>query len=188
MTTDDLNKQLGEAKDHMEKALVHLEDELQKVRAGKATPQMLDSVFVDYYGTNTPLSQVGTINTPDARTIVIQPWEKSLLTAIEKGITYANLGFNPQNDGTVIRINVPPLTEERRKQLVKQAKDVTEHGKVTIRTIRKDTNEHIKKLIKNGLPEDDGKRGELKVQEYTDSYISKMDDVLKHKEKEILTV
>jgi ribosome recycling factor len=188
MNADDLNKMLNSAKDQMEKALVHLEDELTKVRAGKATPQMLDSVFVDYYGTSTPLNQIGTINTPDARTLVIQPWEKTMLTAIEKGITYANLGFNPQNDGTVIRITVPALTEERRKQLVKQAKDVTEHGKVTIRTIRKDTNEHIKSFVKSGLPEDDGKRGELKVQEMTDSYIHKMDEVLKHKEKEILTV
>jgi len=188
MNIDEMNKLLDAAKEHMEKAITHLEDELTKVRAGKATPSMLDSVFVDYYGTNTPLNQVGTVNTPDARTLVIQPWEKSMLTAIEKGITYANLGFNPQNDGTVIRINVPPLTEDRRKQLVKQAKDVSEHGKITIRTIRKETNESIKKLEKNGLPEDDAKRGETKVQEITDTYIAKMDEVLKHKEKEILTV
>jgi ribosome recycling factor len=186
--SDELNKLLDSAKDQMAKALEHLDDELHKVRAGKAAPQMLDAVFVDYYGTNTPLSQVAAVNTPDARTLVIQPWEKSMLTAIEKGITYANLGFNPTNDGTVIRINVPPLTEERRKALVKQAKDVGEHGKITIRNVRKDINESIKKLVKNGLPEDDGKRGEAKVQETTDASIAKVDEVLKHKEKEILTV
>ena len=111
-----------------------------------------------------------------------------MLIPIEKGITYANLGFNPQNDGTVIRITVPPLTEERRKQLVKQAKDITEHGKITVRNVRKDHNEAVKALVKNGLPEDDGKRGETKIQELTDSYIAKIDDVLKHKEKEIMTV
>jgi len=184
----DLNQLLNDTKTHMEAALEHLEHELAKVRAGKASPGMLDSVFVDYYGTSTPLNQVGTINTPDARTLVIQPWEKSMLVAIEKGITYANLGFNPQNDGTVIRISVPPLTEERRKQLVKQAKDVTEHGKITVRNIRKDHNEAVKALVKNGLPEDDGKRGEAKIQELTDTYIAKMEEVLKHKEKEIMTV
>jgi len=186
--SEELNKQLDAAKDHMEKALLHLDDELHKVRAGKAAPQMLDSVFVDYYGTSTPIAQVAAINTPDARTLVIQPWEKSMLGPIEKGITYANLGFKPTNDGTVVRINVPPLTEERRKNLVKQAKDVTEHGKITIRTIRKETNEAIKAMMKSGLPEDDGKRAEEKVQVITDTYISKMDEVLKHKEKEILTV
>ncbi len=185
---DELTSLLTSTHDDMEKALNHLEHELTKVRAGKASPQMLDSVFVDYYGTSTPLSQIGTINTPDARTLVIQPWEKSMLGPIEKGITYANLGFNPQNDGTVIRITVPPLTEERRIALVKQAKDTTEHGKITIRSIRKDTNIAVKTLIKNGLPEDDGKRAETKIQEMTDTYIAKLDEVLKHKEKEIMTV
>lgn len=172
----------------MDKAVDHLVTDLGKVRAGKASPQMLDTVFVDYYGTNTPLAQVAAINTPDAKTLTIQPWEKNMLTPIEKAIAYANLGFNPQNDGVVIRISLPPLTEERRKQLVKMAKEATEHGKVTIRNIRKDTNESLKKLVKNGLPEDEGKKGETKVQELTDKYIAKMDDVLKNKEKEILTV
>jgi ribosome recycling factor len=186
--SDELNKELDKAHGTMEKAIEHLSTDLSKVRAGKAAPQMLDTVFVDYYGTNTPLAQIGTINTPDAKTLVIQPWEKNMLTAIEKAIAYANLGFNPQNDGTVIRISLPPLTEERRKQLVKMAKETAEQGKVTIRNIRKEVNENIKKLVKNGLPEDDGKRGEAKVQELTDKYIAKVDEVLKLKEKEILTV
>lgn len=184
----DVDSVLNSTRDHMEKAVQHLEKELMKIRAGKAAPHMLDSVFVDYYGNSTPLNQVGSISTPDPKTIVVQPWEKSMLTAIEKGITYANLGFNPQNDGTVIRITLPPLTEERRKQLVKMAKDEVEHGKVTIRNIRKDSNERIKKLVKDGLPEDEGKGGEHKVQELTDKYIAKMDEILKTKEKEILTV
>lgn len=184
----DINSVLNSTRSQMEKAIEHLEKELGKIRAGKAAPQMLDSVFVDYYGNSTPLNQVGSISTPDAKTIVVQPWEKSMLTAIEKGITYANLGFNPQNDGTVIRITLPPLTEERRKQLVKMAKDELEHGKITIRNIRKDANESIKKLVKDGLPEDEGKGGEGKVQELTDKYIAKMDEILKAKEKEILTV
>ncbi len=184
----DLNKFLDAAKTQMEKALSHLDIELAKIRAGKASPQMLDGVFVDYYGASTPLSQIGTINTPDARTLVIQPWEKSMLTAIEKGITYANLGFNPQNDGNVIRITIPPLTEERRKQLVKMAKAEAEEGKITIRNIRKEVNENIKKAVKAGVPEDEGKVAETKVQDLTDKHIAKVDEVLKVKEKEILTV
>jgi ribosome recycling factor len=184
----DVNSVLNTTRDHMEKALEHLEKELLKIRAGKAAPHMLDSVYVDYYGNSTPLSQVGSISTPDPKTIVVQPWEKSMLKAIEQGITYANLGFNPMNDGTVVRITLPPLTEERRKQLVKMAKDEVEHGKVTVRNIRKEANEHMKKLVKDGLPEDEGKAGEHKVQELTDKYIAKMDEVLKGKEKEILTV
>src|SRR5436190_12055247 len=154
---DELNKLLEQSRSQMDKAIEHLNHELTKIRAGKASPQMLDSVVVEAYGVATPLAGVGSINTPDARTIVIQPWDKSLLKAIEQGITYANLGFNPQNDGTVVRISVPPLTEERRKQLVKQAHQEAEVGKVSIRNIRKDTNEHIMRLLKNGLPEDEGK-------------------------------
>jgi ribosome recycling factor len=184
----DLNKLIDAGKSQMEKALNHLDIELGKIRAGKASAQMLDGVFVDYYGASTPLSQIGTINTPDARTLVIQPWEKSMLTAIEKGITYANLGFNPQNDGNVIRITVPPLTEERRKQLVKMAKAEAEEGKITIRNIRKEVNENIKKAVKGGVPEDDGKAAETKVQDLTDKHIAKVDEILKVKEKEILTV
>jgi ribosome recycling factor len=184
----DVNKQLDNARDAMEKTISHLEIELGKIRAGKATPQMLDSVHVEYYGNHVPISQVGSVNTPDAKTLIIQPWEKNMLKPIEQAITYANLGFNPQNDGNVIRISLPPLTEERRKQLVKMAKDEAEQGKVGIRNIRKDANENLRKLVKNGLPEDEGKSAETKVQELTDKYIKKIDEILIHKEKEILTV
>src|SRR5690606_14324643 len=138
--------ELDDCKDKMSKAVAHTESELTKIRAGKASPSMLDGISVDYYGSATPLSQVANINTTDARTIVVQPWEKSLINAIEKAITDANLGINPQNDGIVIRLNVPPLTEERRRDLVKKAKEETERGRVAIRNIRKDANESIKKL------------------------------------------
>jgi ribosome recycling factor len=184
----DINKQLDSARQGMDKAIDHLDFELGKIRAGKASPQMLDSVNVEYYGSHMPLSQVGSINTPDAKTLVIQPWEKNMLKPIEQAITYANLGFNPQNDGNVIRIAIPPLTEERRKQLVKMAKDEAEHGKVAIRNIRKDANEAIRKLVKGGVPEDEGKSAETKVQELTDKYIKKIDDIFAQKEKEIMTV
>lgn len=186
--SEELNKVLKDTDATMAKAIEHLDSELGKIRAGKANPAMLDGVFVDYYGASTPLSQIGNISTPDPRTIVIQPWEKPLLGAIEKAITNANLGLNPQNDGNIIRLNIPPLTEERRKQLVKMSKAEAESGKITVRNIRKDMNEAIKKLVKDGLPEDDGKTGEAKVQEYTDKYIKKIDDILTEKEKEILTV
>lgn len=172
----------------MEKAITHLESELGKIRAGKANPQMLEGVHVDYYGTHTPLYQVATINTPDARSISIQPYEKSMVGPIEKAILAANLGFTPQNDGTMVRINIPPLTEERRKELVKKTKNEGEHAKVTIRNLRRDANEHIKKEIKNGLPEDDAKNAEHQVQHMTDSYIVKIDKHLEAKEKEIMTV
>ena len=142
---DRLKILIEEAKDTMSKAVDHVESELTKIRAGKANPQMLDSVHVDYYGTPTPIAQVANVNTPDARTIVVQPWEKNLIAAIEKAITDANLGLNPQNDGIVIRLSIPPLTEERRKDLVKRVKAEGEAGKVAIRNIRKDVNEKIKK-------------------------------------------
>jgi ribosome recycling factor len=179
---------LNDTDEGMSKALEHLDGELSKIRAGKASPQMLDGVYVDYYGASTPLAQIGNVSTPDPRTLVIQPWEKNLLGAIEKAIANANLGFNPQNDGNIIRINIPALTEERRMQLVKMAKQEAEHGKVAIRNIRKEMNESIKKLIKDGLAEDEGKIGETKVQEYTDKNIKRIDDILAAKEKEILTV
>lgn len=172
----------------MEKCLVHTGNELAKIRAGKAMPSMLDSVTVDYYGSHMPLTQVANINTPDARTIVVQPWEKSMLEPIEKAIQDANLGFNPQNDGSIIRINVPPLTEERRKQLVKNVKHEGEQAKISIRNIRKDINEKIKKLQKEGLSEDEAKDGESRVQQHTDSYIVKIDQLIAQKEKEIMTV
>ena len=173
---------------HMEKAIVHLETELSKIRAGKANPSMLDNIHVDYYGTSTLLNQVANVNTPDARTIVIQPWEKGMLGPIEKAIQAANLGFNPQNDGVIIRITVPPLTEERRKDLVKKTRAEGEHAKVTVRNLRRDAIEHVKKEVKKGLPEDVSKESETKIQHTTDSYISKVDKHLVMKEKDIMTV
>ncbi|MBI2269862.1 MAG: ribosome recycling factor [Bacteroidetes bacterium] len=179
---------LDAAKQLMEKAITHLESELTKVRAGKASPSMLDAVMVDYYGTKMPLNQTANVNTLDARTLIVQPWEKSMLEPISKAIIDANLNLNPQNDGSVIRINVPSLTEERRKDLVKKAKTVGEDCKVTLRTIRKDANDSIKKLKANGLPEDEAKEGETKVQQLTDSYGVKADKHLEAKEKEVMTV
>lgn len=183
-----IKKQVSDAKALMEKAIAHADAELLKIRAGKANPSMLDDVYVDYYGTATPLSQVGSVNTPDARTIVVQPWEKSLLSAIEKAIMEANLGVNPQNDGVIIRINVPPLTEERRRDLVKKAKGEAENGKIGIRNIRKDANEKIKKLKTEGVSEDEIKVGEAEVQKLTDAYIIKVDQLSEAKEKDIMTV
>jgi ribosome recycling factor len=179
---------LDEAKERMDNALTHLEAELVKVRAGKASPTLLEGIYVDYYGARTPLNQCANVNTADARTLVIQPWEKSLLTPIEKAIQAANLGLNPQNDGIIIRIMVPALTEERRKELVKKAKAEGEHAKVSLRTVRKEANEELKKLQKSGMPEDEVKEGEDKVQQLTDTYVAKCDKHLEIKEKEILTV
>jgi len=186
--SDQVKNILDSAKESMDKAIAHLEVELAKIRTGKASPQMLDGVYVDYYGSNTPLSQVANINTADARTITIQPWEKQMLTPIEKAIQGANLGVNPQNDGVVIRVVVPPLTEERRRDLVKKAKAEGEHCKVGIRNLRRDANEQAKKAVKDGLPEDLAKDCEAKVQVLTDSYIAKADKHLEVKEKEIMTV
>lgn len=183
-----IKTQLNEAKSLMEKAIEHADTELSKVRAGKAMPSMIDSVMVEYYGNPTPLSQVANVNTPDARTLVIQPWEKSLLNPIEKAIMEANLGFNPQNDGTIIRITVPPLTEERRRDLVKKVKAEAETGKVAIRNIRKEANEKIKKLKSEGVSEDEIKTGEADVQKLTDGYITRVDQLSDAKEKDIMTV
>lgn len=183
-----IKKQVTDAKAAMDRAIDHCDSELLKIRAGKANPSMLDDVFVDYYGTPTPLNQIGSVNTPDARTIVIQPWEKSLLTAIEKAIMEANLGVNPQNDGVIIRINVPPLTEERRRDLVKKAKAEAETGKIAIRNLRKDANEKIRKLKAEGVSEDEMKTGEGDIQKLTDAYIVKVDILSDAKEKDIMTV
>ena len=173
---------------HMDKSISHLETELAKIRAGKANPQMLESIHVDYYGSQTPLHQVANVNTPDARTIVIQPWEKGMLGPIEKAIQIANLGFNPQNDGSIIRIAVPPLTEERRKDLVKNAKHLGEESKVGLRNARRDVMEHFKKAIKDGLAEDIGKRKEDEAQKMVNAYVEKIDAIILTKEKEIMTV
>ena len=176
---------LDTAKEAMNNAIVHLEKEFRSIRAGKATPAMLSTVMVDYYGSQTPLSQVANVNTPDARTLSIQPWEKNMLQPIEKAIQIANLGLNPMNNGDVIMINVPPLTEERRKGLAKQAKAEAEHAKVGVRNARKDANNDIKKT---DISDDMKKNAEGDVQELTNSFIKKIDDILSVKEKEIMTV
>ncbi len=179
---------LEEARDRMQKALEHLEYELARLRAGRATPNLLDGITVDYYGVNSPLSQVSNINTPDAKTILIQPWEKSMLNIIEKAIMAANIGLVPINNGEVIRINIPPLTEERRYQLVKQVRLEAETAKISIRNSRKWANDELKKLLKEGLPEDLEKIASEKVQEMTSDFTSKVEKVVAQKEKEIMTV
>lgn len=170
----------------MTKAFNHAGSELAKIRAGKANPSMLDGIQVSYYGTMTPLHQVSSLTTPDARTIFIKPWEKGMISEIEKAILTANLGLNPQNDGQQVIINVPMLTEERRKQLVKQVGQECEHGRVSVRNIRKEINEHLKKI--KGVSEDDVKNAEEKVQKMTDEFINKIDGLMKKKEVEIMTV
>lgn len=172
----------------MQGVLTHLEIELQKIRTGKASPQMLDGLKVDYYGTPTPLEQIANINTPDAKQIIVQAWDKSMLKEIEKAIMNANLGFNPQNNGEVLRIIVPALTEERRKDLVKKAKTEAENTKVAVRNIRRTANENGKKLEKTGLPEDEIKSLEKEIQNITDNFIIRVDKLLEVKEKDIMTV
>ena len=174
------------AKESMSNAITHLEKKLMNIRAGKANPNMLSNVTVEYYGTNTPLSQVANINTPDGRTIIIQPWEKTILPEIEKGIEIANLGFNPMNNGENIIINVPTLTEERRTELAKQAKTEIEEAKIAIRNARKEANNEIKKY--SDFSEDLKKNSELDVQEITNNYIDKVDKIFDLKEKEIMTL
>ncbi len=182
---DDINFIIEATKESMNLSVKHLEKELLNIRAGKANPIMLNSVMVEYYGTPTPISQVANINTPDGRTLSIQPWEKALLPEIEKGILQANLGFNPMNNGESLIINIPPLTEERRRELVKLAKSEAENAKVGIRNARKDANNEIKKTDGS---EDLQKNAEIDVQELTDQFIKKVDEILNTKEKEILTV
>ena len=174
------------AKEGMDKAIAHLEKQLNNIRAGKASPAMLGSVMVEYYGSQTPLTQVANVNTPDARTISIQPYEKSMIGEIEKGIMVANLGFNPMNNGENVIINVPALTEERRRELVKQAKSEAEEAKIGIRNNRKEANNDIKKV--DDISDDQKKNAEIDVQELTDKYISKIDSILVAKEKEIMTI
>jgi ribosome recycling factor len=176
------------AREKMEKALRHLEDELAHVRAGKATPTILDGISIDYYGAITPLSQVSNIGTPDPKTIVIQPWDKTMIDTIEKAILYANIGLTPMNNGEIIRLSIPPLTEERRRNLVKQVKTMGENTKISIRNARRDANDELKKLLKDGLPEDVEKESVIEVQTLTDDHIAKTDVVVAGKEKEIMTV
>ncbi len=176
---------LDTTKESMDASISHLEKALVKIRAGKASPMMLSTVMVEYYGSQTPLSQVSNINTPDARTISVQPWEKNLLPEIETAIMNANLGFNPMNNGEMIIINVPPLTEERRVQLVKQAKAEAEDAKVSVRSARQDANKELKAL---DISEDLLSNAEVDVQELTDSYSKKIDTILATKEAEIMKV
>jgi len=177
---------LDSTKEAMENAIKHLKKQFVNIRAGKASPAMLGSVMVDYYGSQTPLSQVANVNTPDGRTITVQPWEKNMLQEIERGIAYANLGFNPMNNGETIIINVPPLTEERRRSLAKQAKAEAEDAKVSVRTARKDANNDIKKL--DSVSEDAKKNAEVDVQQMTDTYVKNIDELFEKKEEEIMTV
>jgi len=179
---------LEEMKENMQHALTHLDREFQKIRAGKATPQMLEGVKVDYYGTMTPIEQISNINTPDARQIIVQPYEKAMLVPIDKAILAANLGFNPQNNGEILRIMVPPLSEERRRDMVKRAKHESENARVTIRNIRRSSIDECKKLEKNGLPEDEVLVLEKDIQNLTDQFIVRADKMLEIKEKDIMTV
>jgi ribosome recycling factor len=186
--TEEVQLVLDDAIERMDKAVDHLDKELGKIRAGKANPQMLDGLMIDYYGSMTPLTQVANINTPDPRTIAIQPWEKKMIQTIERALMAANLGMTPENNGEIIRLNVPPLTEERRKSLVKQAKQESEDAKVSVRSIRRDMIEEFKKLKKDGLSEDAEKDAEAEAQKIHDRYIRKVDELMEKKEKDILTV
>jgi len=183
---EDIDLIIGEAGDSMKKSLHHLDKELLKIRAGRANPAMLEGVLVEYYGSMSPLSQVANVSVPDARTLSVQPWEKALIPEIEKAIMNANLGLNPQNNGEMVIINIPPLTEERRRDLVKRAKAEGEEAKVSIRSARKDANDMLKDL--DGISEDLVKDAEERVQSLTNKNVAKVDDAIEVKEKEIMTV
>lgn len=184
----EVKEYLQNAEDSMQLAVDYLDDTLSHIRAGKASPRLLDGIRVDYYGTMSPLSNVANISTPDARTIAITPWEKSMFKVIEKAIIDSSLGVMPENNGEVIRINIPPLTEDRRRDLVKQSKAEAENAKVSVRNARRTANEGLKKEIKNGLSEDLEKDAENEVQKLHDRFLKKIDEVFAAKEKEILTV
>jgi len=179
---------LDEAKELMDKSVKHVRNELVKIRAGKASASMVDGIMVEYYGTPTPLNQMSSITAPDARTLMIKPWEKNVIPDIEKAIMTSDLGLNPQNDGEQVILNIPSLTEERRQSLVKQVKHEGEQGKISIRNVRKEINDSLKQLQKEGISEDEIKRAEDKVQELTDAHSKQIDDILASKEKEIMTV
>ncbi len=185
---EEVQMYLEDAMEKMEAAVDHLNNELVKIRAGKASPSMLNGVMVDYYGSMTPLSQVANVSVPDPRTIAVQPWERGMIVPIEKAIMNSNLGFNPDNNGEIIRINIPALTEERRGDLVKQSKAECENAKISIRNSRRDTNVELKKLIKEGLSEDSEKDAEANVQLMTDNFSKKIDQLLVEKEKDIMTI
>ncbi len=186
--SDELQMIIEDTSSMMKKALEHLETELVKIRAGKAQPTMLDGIMVDYYGNPTPVNQVANISVMDARTLSVQPWEKNMLQNIERAIIAANIGINPQNDGNIIRLFLPPLTEERRKELVKRSNSEGENGKISVRNIRRDAIENIKKLQKEGLSEDQCKDAEKETQDVTDKFISLIEKHLEVKEKEIMAI
>lgn len=186
--SEDVQLILDDTKDSMHKALHHLEEELRNIRAGKASPDMLHAIHVEYYGMPTPLNQVASVKMLDARTLIISPFERKIIGDIERAIFQSNIGITPQNDGENIRLTVPLMTEERRRDLVKQSKQEGEHSKVAIRNHRKDANEMIKALVKDGLSEDEGKDAEATVQEFTNEHIGKIDKMLQQKEEEIMTI
>lgn len=179
---------LDPAEEKMEMAVMYLDETLQRIRAGKANPKILDGIRVDYYGSQAPISNVANVSVPDARTIAITPWEKAMFKEIEKAIINSDLGITPENNGEVIRIGIPPLTEERRKQLVKQCKTEAEQAKVSVRNARRDAIEGLKKAIKQGMPEDVEKDAETTAQKIHDKYLKRIDEIFTAKEKEILTV
>jgi ribosome recycling factor len=186
--SEELEMYIMEATSTMDKAISHLEAELVKLRAGRANPQMFDGLTVDYYGAPTPVAQVANITVADARTLTIQPWERNMLQAIERSIIAANLGVTPQNDGIIIRIFLPPLTEERRREIVKRVQGEGEHSKVAIRNIRRDTIEQVKKMQKNGLSEDTAADAEKEIQDLTNKFIALVEKTLAAKEKEVMSV
>jgi ribosome recycling factor len=186
--SEELHFHVEHASDSMKKAVAHLETELVKIRAGRATPQMFDGLTVDYYGTPTPINQVGNITVADARTLTIQPWEKNMIQPIERAIIAANLGVTPQNDGVIIRIFLPPLTEERRKEIVKRVHVEGEHSRVAVRNIRRDAIEHVKKLKKDGLSEDLAGDAETEIQDLTNRHIGEIDKHIAAKEKEVMSI
>jgi ribosome recycling factor len=185
---EDITKTMNDAKAGMEKALEHLTHELAKLRTGKASTNLLQDIMVEYYGSPTALGQVANIQVSDARTILVQPWERNMLAPIERSIINSNIGITPANDGEVIRLSIPPLTEERRKELVKKAKHAGEESKVGVRTARHKGLEHIKKAVKDGLPEDMGKRKETELQDMVNKYVEQVEKIVAAKEKEIMTV
>ena len=184
----EINLHIELARESMEHALEHLQHELNKIKAGKASTSMLGGIMVPYYGAPTPLANVANVSSADARTLIVQPWEKKIIGAIEKAIFDANLGLTPQNDGSMIRISIPPLTEERRRDLAKKSKLIGEDGKVSVRNARRDVMEHIRKEVKNGFSEDLGKKKEEEVQAITNKYIEKVDRMIEGKEREMMTV
>lgn len=183
-----MQEYLNEAQEMMEMAILHVEDELARIRAGKANTRILDGIRVDSYGTMVPLTGVASITTPDARTIAIKPWDKNMFRVIEKAIIDSPVGITPENNGEIIRLGIPPLTEERRKQLAKQCKEVAENAKISVRNARRDCIDSLKKAVKDGMPEDVQKDGEEKLQKLHDKYIKKVDELYADKEKEIMTV